>query len=64
MIGIASSTVISSVNTVSDSKSSDTFEVVTLDSTIYIVQFYGQSHATYKNCDCSSIYNHKITIVS
>ena len=38
---------ISSVNTVSDLKSSDTFEVVTLGSTNYIVQFYEQSHAKY-----------------
>ena len=41
MIGIASSPVISSVNTVSDSNSSDTFKVVTLGSTIHTVQFHG-----------------------
>ena len=37
MICIASSSLISSVNTVSDSNSTDTFEIVTLDSTINIV---------------------------
>ena len=42
MIGIASFPVISSVNYVSYSNLLDTFEVVTIGSTIHIVQFHGQ----------------------
>ena len=37
MICIASSSVISSVNTISDSNSTDTFKIVILGSTIHIV---------------------------